>query len=141
MPLDLGGLQQAVAALGRTLERSKDVAFMSAQDEITRNAIRAGVIQHFEFTYELCWKFMQRWLQNNVSPEEATHFRSRKDLFRLAAQKGLIADPLPWFDHAEARNLTAHTYNVDTAQTVWLAAGRFFTDARDFLERLERVND
>ena len=114
---------------------------MSAQDEVTCDAIRAGAIQHFEFTYELCWKFMQRWISVNVGHNEAEHYRTRKDLFRLAARRGLIADPLPWFDYGDARNVTSHTYAEEKARLVYDTALRFVTDARDFLARLEGLND
>ena len=57
MELDLTSLQEAVHALGETLARANDEKLMSSLDEVTQLAIRAGVIQHFEFTYELSWNF------------------------------------------------------------------------------------
>jgi hypothetical protein len=54
--LELSRLQKAVSALASVLAKSDDAEFMNHPDEVARNAIRAGVIQHFEFTYELCWK-------------------------------------------------------------------------------------
>lgn len=103
--------------------------------------IRAGVIQNFEFTYELCWKFMQRWLKDNQNREEAGLPRTRKELFRMAARYELIKDPLPWFEYGDARNLTAHTYNEDKAEIVFKQAVQFVDDARYLLEQLERLND
>ena len=76
---------------------------------------RAGVIQTFEFTYELCWKFMKRWLAENISPM-AVDGIPRKELFRLAAESRLIADFNAWNDHHRARTLTSHTYDQRTAE-------------------------
>lgn len=44
---------------------------MDALDDVARNAVKAGGILHFEFTYELCWKFIKRWLNENASPAAA----------------------------------------------------------------------
>ena len=49
--------------------------------------VKAGVIQHFEVAYELCWKFIQRWIKENRTPEDASHPRTdagqKKDGYRL----------------------------------------------------------
>ena len=53
MPLVLDSLRNAIVALRAVQAKSEDAAFMVAQDQVTREAIRSGVIQHFDFTYEL----------------------------------------------------------------------------------------
>ncbi|MEA1962032.1 MAG: HI0074 family nucleotidyltransferase substrate-binding subunit [Bacillota bacterium] len=141
MALDLSNLENAQWQLEQVFARSQDERFMTSQDEITRNAIRAGVIQHFEIVYELCWKFMQRWIRENRTLEEADHARTRKDLFRLAAQSGLIEDPLRWFKYAEARNLSVHTYNQNEAEAIYNLMQAFTRDARYLLESLRIKND
>ena len=45
--------------------------------------IAAGVIQNFAFTYELCWKFMKRWIEENVNSEIVDGV-TRRELFRKA---------------------------------------------------------
>ena len=64
---------------------------MGQLSEIERIAIRAGAIQLFKITYELCWKLMARWLNANASPGIADGV-TRRQLFRLAAEKRLIND-------------------------------------------------
>lgn len=105
--------------------------------------LRAGVIQQFEVSYELCWKLMDRWLQanrrNNHGDPETT--RTRKDLFRAAWANQLIQSPEPWFEYAEARNLTTHTYSEEQADQAYRLATRFVHDARFALARLKACDD
>jgi nucleotidyltransferase substrate binding protein (TIGR01987 family) len=141
MPLDFRSLKQATEAMDAVLAKSLDVPFMGSLDDVARDAIRSGVIQHFEFTYELCWKFIQRWLNLNHPGEDASLPRSRKDLYRLAARHGLIADPSPWFEFGDARNLTAHTYDRAKAALVHQVAAKFLPEAQKLLAQLEAYND
>ncbi|MBF0550506.1 MAG: nucleotidyltransferase substrate binding protein [Deltaproteobacteria bacterium] len=140
MALDLSNLRKAILALDRslTIAHSGGESMMS---EDLRDTIRAGVIQNFEVAYEQCWKYIQRWIHDNRSPEEANHPRTRKELFRMAARSELIADPSPWFGYGDARNLTSRTYDEHHALTVFEAAERFIGDARDLLHRLDDRND
>ena len=102
--------------------------------------IRAGVIQNFEFTYELCWKFMKRWLEiNGEGP--AVDGATRKELFRLAAEHRLIEEVDVWFRYAGARNETSHIYDNQTAAAVFELAKAFAIEARSLLQKLEAKND
>lgn len=139
MPLQLDSLRSAVGALHRAVQTSGSLPDSANRD--LRETVRAGVIQNFEVAYEQCWKMMQRWIRENKSPEEAEFPRTRKELFRKTAQYGLIADPLPWFDYGEARNQTSHTYDEAKAISAYDTALRFLTDAQDFLQRIEKLND
>ncbi len=56
MPLDLRNIKIAVGSLSRALKAAGGSA-APEQAEV----IRAGVIQNFKVTYELCCKFMKRW--------------------------------------------------------------------------------
>jgi len=140
MPLELDSLKKAVAALNAVLAKSNDAEIMRRLDEITQNAIKSGAIQHFEFTYELCWKFIKRWLEVNISPTAADGV-TRRELFRLAAENRLIVDVDQWMRHHDARNQTSHTYDPAVAESVYLAAHDFARDAQRLLEALEARND
>jgi nucleotidyltransferase substrate binding protein (TIGR01987 family) len=140
MPLVLDSLQRAVAALNAVLAKSDDAEFMRGLDDVARSAIKSGAIQHFEFTYELCWKFMRRWLGMNISPTVADGV-TRRELFRLAAENRLIDDVEEWMRHHDARNETSHTYDPAIAERVYAAAHDFARDARRLQEALESRND
>lgn len=139
MPLELDSLVKAIDALKRSVNSTdKNMGVLSAD---LQDTLRAGVVQNFEVAYEQCWKFMQRWIRENRTPEEADYPRTRKELFRMAARYGLISDPLPWFDFGEARNLTSHTYNAAQAAAAYEAARRFLTHAEELLRQLQEKND
>lgn len=141
MTLDLTSLRKSVDALRRSLDVSGRVMSPSDCGEDLAETVRAGVIQHFEMAYEQCWKFIQRWIRENVSPEDAEFPRTRKELFRIAARQGLISDPLPWFSFGDARNMTSHAYDESQADEVYAIARDFLPHALDLFRRLEERND
>lgn len=140
MALEQGGLRNAVTSLTGSLAKSDDRAFMDGLDDVARTTIEAGVIKHFEFTYELRWKFMKRWLETNVSPEVADGV-TRRELFRLGPEHQLMTDVEQWMKHHDVRNLTTHMYEPEVAKEVYAAAHGFALDAQRLLEALEARND
>jgi nucleotidyltransferase substrate binding protein (TIGR01987 family) len=102
--------------------------------------MRAGVIQNFEFTFELCRKFMRRWLENNPGLL-GSDIITNKVIFRLSAQEKLIDNPVEWFRFQEARNISSHTYDEEKAEKVLKVAIEFLPSAKQFLSNLERAND
>lgn len=139
MPLDLSSLTRAVAALELTVDAAHGSHDDTGLSEGLRLAIRAGVIQHFEFTYELCWKFMKRWLKAVAGRTDVDGI-SRRQLFRIAAEERLIDDVAGWFDVHTARNRTAHTYDEAVAAEVYEVAAAFPAAARSLLAQLEQRN-
>ena len=123
-----------LASLRRTLD-SLDRACAAPRDDIVRDA----VVKRFEYCYELSWKFVRRALIEMVG-REAVDELSRRDLFRLAAQHGLVSDPEHWFAYHTARNETSHMYDEDKANEIATLSERFAGDARQLLEVLERRN-
>jgi nucleotidyltransferase substrate binding protein (TIGR01987 family) len=140
VPLVLDSLQKSIAALRSVVAKANDEAFMSALDEVAQNAIKSGVIQHFEFTYELCWKSMKRWIETNVSTTQADGV-TRRELFRQAAEQRLIDDVEQWMRYHTARNKTSHTYEPAVAESVYQVTNRFLHDAELLLEALAARND
>lgn len=137
MKLDLTSLKKAVNSLETALIISgrRIKGFPIDAEELV---LRAGVIQNFEFTFELCWKFMQRSLEEQFG--EDLEKRTRRDMYRIAAEKGLIDTELAWVGFHEARNKTAHIYDEDVAQEVFVKAKEFLEYAKTFLEKLEKIN-
>ena len=119
--LKLDTLEKAIIQLEKGIERK--------EQEPTDELLRDGVIQRFEYTMDLAWKFIQRYLRIDLQVEESA-IRSKKDLFRESARLGVIDDAERWIAHYEARNYTSHTYNRQTANNVYAQVLLFLFDVK-----------
>ena len=109
---------------------SLERAIAQPKNEFTRDA----VIQRFEYSFELTWKLLKRYLSQTG---EIAEFNI-KNLFREASKRGLIDSPEPWFDFLKARNLTSHTYNESTAEETYQAALLFAQNAKKLIDTIEK---
>lgn len=107
----------------------------SATQQPVNEYIRDSVIKRFEYSYELAWKLMKRFLETEVVV--AADLSTRRELFRVAQQNGLITDIDEWMDFHRARNETTHTYNETTAQDVYNTALRFLPEAERLLNEID----
>ena len=130
MVFDLEPLERAVVQLEKGLAR----ADAAPDDDLARD----GVIQRFEYTIDLSWKLLQRYLKQIAQIEDSV-IRTKKDLFREAARLGLIADAGTWIENYEARNETSHTYNARVAKRVFERARISLRDAQGLLEALRNA--
>lgn len=138
--LDLSSLRDAVQSLEDSLEVVSASDWFAAQSEKVQNTLVAGVIQNFEFVYELCIKMIRRQLElEAASPNEVDTLNFR-NLLRAAGEKGMVDDVSAWFTYRELRNITSHTYDHEKAKQVWQRTLVFIDDARLLLQRLEARN-
>jgi nucleotidyltransferase substrate binding protein (TIGR01987 family) len=75
------------------------------------NLEREGLIQRFEYTIELAWKTLQDLLVSKGYED----IKGPKPVIRQAFKDGYILDGDAWLEMWDARLLTSHTYNEDTA--------------------------
>ena len=127
--IDYSPLSNAVKQLAQAL---KEQAL-----EPDRPLLRAGVIQTFEYTYELSHKMLRRYLASvSPSPTEIEEL-SFEGLVRRGDEAGLLQSPVAvWKKFREARSVTSHTYNEDKAQEVFARIPSFHAEVTFLLERL-----
>jgi nucleotidyltransferase substrate binding protein (TIGR01987 family) len=94
---------------------------------------KAGAIQAFEYSFELAWKTMKRFL--NVRGREAN---SPREVFRIAALEKFIEDPELWFDFLVKRNLTISTYQDEEAEQVIKVLPLFVSEVEKLIALLEK---
>lgn len=97
-----------------------DKAFKRLTDaiQIIRNEpdnvlLQAGLIQTYEFTFELAWKTLKDYLEM-----EGFTVPSPRATLRQAFQCGYIQQGDVWLKALNDRNLTAHTYDDEVAKEV-----------------------
>jgi nucleotidyltransferase substrate binding protein (TIGR01987 family) len=130
--LDLSSLQKALLSLERAL---KEAGENSAND-----LLRDGCIQRFEYTYELAIRMLRRQLESMAGSATEIEQLAYRDLVRMGAEKGLIDDPLAWFDFRNKRNITSHTYDEEKAGIVYGILPEFAKKTRFLVSRLEQYN-
>lgn len=74
-----------------------------------------GLVQAFEYTYELAWNVMKDYFTYEQADENITGSR---DAIRLAFKRGLVLDGENWMDMIVSRVKSSHTYNEDTAAEI-----------------------
>ncbi len=89
--------QKACTQLGKFIEKGE----LNELEE-------QGLIQCFEYTFELAWKTMKDYLE-----DEGFMVKSPRETIQLAYQNDIIKDGHVWLDALMKRNLMAHTYNSD----------------------------
>ena len=84
---------------------------------------KEGLIQRFEYTFELAWKTLKDYLENQQVP-----VKFPRDTIKQAFHYELIADGDVWMDMLEKRNLIAHTYDEKNfQQAVTIITNQYFS--------------
>jgi len=111
-------------------KKTLDFGIVTAKSDLEK----AGAIQAFEYTYELCWKTMKRILTNQNIETSIP-----KDIFRTAAQFNLIEDAEIWFTFIKKRNETVHTYNRETAEKIFRFLPSFQKEVEKFITKIQAL--
>ena len=73
-----------------------------------------GIIKAFEYTYELAWKVIKDYYEE----QGEVSIQGSRDALRLAFQRGLITDGDNWMNMIKSRIASVHTYNLEVAQQI-----------------------
>lgn len=74
-------------------------------------ALRDSIIKKFEYTFELSWKTIKAYLEEEGYEEMS----SPRKVLKQAFESNIIVDEEVWSNMLEARNSTAHTYDEEKA--------------------------
>lgn len=109
------------------------------QDDITDEQIRDGLIQRFEFTYELSHKTLKRYLETISPSPDLIDKMAFADMIRQANEYGLLlGDWADWKVYREMRNLTSRSYNEQKALQVVENIPKFIKEIQFLLNELNK---
>jgi nucleotidyltransferase substrate binding protein (TIGR01987 family) len=111
----------------RAVERLEE-ALARPEDAIVRDAC----IQRFEFTFEMAWKALQ-----GHALAEGVECNSPRDCFRAGFRLGVIGRDAQWMAMVEDRNRTSHTYDEESAKTIYRALPGYAQMLKGLLQRLK----
>ncbi len=120
--------KQSILPLKKAL-KSLELAITQPLNEFTRDS----VVQRFEFTFELSWKSLKRYLEFDRQIADD----SVRGILREAHQRQLISNIDQWFAFQKSRNLTSHTYNEETAKEVYEEAIKLPVLCHELIKNLE----
>lgn len=99
----LPDMEKAVNRLGEVLALPKT------------EIVRDSAIKRFEFCFDLSWKTLKAFLEE----QQGVSVASPKEAFREAYRQKVIGYDNFWLELADKRNLTVHTYREAVAEEVY----------------------
>lgn len=107
-------MRQKIENYQNAVERLKEaIARYQAMPKDT--LYRDGLIQRFEFTFELAWKSLREFMEDQglvltiISP---------RSVLKEAYAMGIIDDAAIWNEAVDSRNLMSHIYDEETAAAI-----------------------
>ncbi|MDP8032896.1 nucleotidyltransferase substrate binding protein [Pasteurella atlantica] len=108
-------------------------AFLQLQKAVSRadeldDLSKEGLIQRFEYTFELAWKTLKDYLES-----EGETTTSPRQVLKQAFKMNLLDNGELWITMLDKRNLMAHTYNEDYFKQV------FESIVNQYFEQIEKL--
>lgn len=130
MKLDITSLKRAASQLKVGLEQY--------QQDISDDQIRDGLIQRFEFTYELSHKMLKRYLEMASANPQQLDEMTFQAMIRTGSEQGLLKHGWPeWRTYREMRGKTSHTYDEVIAKQVVMVIPAFLEEAQFLISTLD----
>lgn len=106
-------LETKLSNFRNALQRLKEAA-TELQQRSASDVVRDGVIQRFEFTYELAWKSTKAYLEDIGIVDKL----SPKAVIKEAYAQKIILNEQNWLLMLQDRNMTSHVYKEEMAQEI-----------------------
>lgn len=137
MNLDISSLENAIAQL-------EDALFYCASDLAKSDPrlelhLRDGAIQAFEYTYELAFKSLKRYLAMTEPNPDRVAEMSFNEVIRRGYELGFLkAELAEWREFRRDRGTTSHAYDERKAIEVYQNIPAFLTEAKFLLTEIKR---
>jgi nucleotidyltransferase substrate binding protein (TIGR01987 family) len=133
MEKDIRWLQR-FSNLKRAFQKLKEAVEIESLSELESE----GLIQRFEYTYELAWKTLQDLLE----AKGYLDLKGPTPVMQQSFQDGYIVDGDGWMKLKKSRENTSHTYNKEVAkEIVETIISSYFRLFEELILRLEHEAD
>lgn len=105
--------QQRLANYSRALGQLTRAVELAQQRQLSELE-QQGLIQAFEFVFELAWNLMKDYFLYQGNPA----ISGSRDAIRTAFNQGLLEDGEGWMEMIKSCNQTAHTCNESVAREI-----------------------
>jgi nucleotidyltransferase substrate binding protein (TIGR01987 family) len=119
-----------------------DKAFKQLKDAVSRHKelddlSLEGLIQRFEYTFELSWKTLKDFLES-----KGENVRFTRDVIKKSFQLDIIDDGEVWLEMLEKRNIMAHTYNEKAfKESINQIVNKYYFEIEKLVLFLEKENE
>lgn len=135
MSLDFSPLGNAIAQLEKSLHYA--TSDLSRTDAGLFEQMRNSVIQCFEFTYELSYKMLKRYLEETSANPQELDLATFQAIIRTGNEQDLLrSDWTRWRIYRQARTDSSHTYDQEKAVAVYQIAPDFLLEAQYLYRQL-----
>ena len=129
--IDISPLVKAVERLREGLDRH--------HREPADEQLRDGLIQRFEFTYEISHRMLRRYLRQIAASPDAFAQMPFQDLIRSGNEQGLLRSDWPvWRRYRDMRARTSHTYAAAVAEQIAAGIPDFLAEVMYLREQLQQ---
>lgn len=104
-----------------------------ANDELEKD----GVIQRFEFTFEILWKTIKLFLKH-----QGVDVKTPRECLKEAFRIGIIDDEENFLDMLEDRNVTTHLYDKEESEQIFIRIkNNYILSFENVLDKLKKLVD
>ena len=117
--------QQRLKDFEKSAARLKEAASKKEFSDLEKD----GVIQRFEFTFELAWKTLKDYLES----QGFSGIASPKKALQKSFSMDLASDGNVWINMLEDRNRMSHLYSRAASETIFQNIKKYYVPAIDEL--------
>ena len=129
-------LKNKILNFKNATNRLKEAAEEFKQENAS-DVIRDGLIQRFEFTYELAWKTIKDALEYLGLVDKTG---SPRENIQLGFRHGIIEDGEKWIEIMLSRNLLSHLYDEKASRDIYnKIKSEYIIEFKKLRDRLEEI--
>ncbi|MBB6482138.1 nucleotidyltransferase substrate binding protein [Spirochaeta isovalerica] len=121
---------QRLSNFSKALSNLKEAVDTAKSRELNKLE-KQGLIQSFEYTYELAWNTVKDF----YTEQGETGIQGSRDAFRMAFNRNLVSDGETLMETIKSRQKTSHSYNEETAEEILQAVINHYYKAFEDLAR------